>query len=432
METLWIDFPYAGIAPVEVPEQNLLGVYKPRTVKLRYSPLEIVERGFSQPIGSPRLCDLARGCSRVLVLCDDNTRPTPVKLMLPPILEQLAKAGVGKDEISILVAGGTHRLMSEDEIIGRFGQQVVDNYHVFCHQWQNESELSCMGTTEHGTEIWVNRHALEADLVIGVGHIVPHGIVGFSGGAKIVQPGICGEKTTGQTHWLAAHYPIDQLLGVRDNPVRAEIDEVGVRVGLKFIANAIQDGSGHLVHVVTGNPIDAHRRGCEVSASVYGVSTPGEVDIVMVDSYPNDLVQWQAINGIFPAGLVVRRGGHIILVSPCPEGVDPQHPEVLQYGYRSFAEIRALVESGMITNLTAASQLARVGRITAEKARLILVSTGLDEATTRRLGFEYAPTVQDALTLAFREQGRDAKVAVLRNGSEILPVVSERMKEEGS
>lgn len=423
-----VDFPYDEIASVEIPDKNLLGVYMPKQEKSIRSPLQIIKQAFSHPINSQGLVELAQGCSRVVILCDDNTRTTPVKLLLPEILSQLAKAGITKRQISILVAVGTHRIMTTEELKERFGKQIIEHYHVYCHRWYDEAELTYLGTSYQGTEIWINRHVLEADLLIGVGEIVPHSIVGFSGGTKIVQPGVCGEKTTGQTHWLAAHYPIEQLFGVRNNPVRAEIDQIGVRVGLKFIINTIQDGTGSLINVVTGDPIEAHRLGSAISANIFGVSVPYGVDIVIVDSYPKDLVQWQAINGLFPAKLVVKRGGCIILVSPCPEGVDSQHLEILKYGYKSYAEVCTMVNSKKIGDLVAASQLARVGRVIVDYAHAILVSTGLDEATTRRIGFKYSPTVQDALSIAFQEQGYSAKVAILRNGSTILPIVNKDIK----
>ncbi len=400
----------------------------PKQEKSIRSPLQIIKQAFSHPINSQRLVELAQGCSRVVILCDDNTRNTPVKLLLPQTLNQLAKAGITKQQISILVAGGTHRIMTTEELKERFGKQIIKHYRVYCHKWYDDAELAYIGKSYQGTEIWINRHVLEADLLIGIGSIVPHSIVGFSGGTKIVQPGVCSEKTTGQTHWLGAHYPIEQLLGVRDNPVRAEIDEIGVRVGLKFIVNTIQDGAESLIDVVAGDPIEAHRLGSAISANIFGVSVPCGVDIVIVDSYPKDLVQWQAINGLFPAKLVVKRGGCIILVSPCPEGVDSQHPEILKYGYRSYAEVCKMVNSKKINDLVAASQLARVGRVIVDHAHAILVSTGIDEASTRRIGFEYSPTVQDALSIAFQEQGCSAKVVVLRNGSEILPIANKDLE----
>ena len=271
----------------------------------------------------------------------------------------------------------------------------------------------------------MNRVVEEVDLIIGIGQIVPHRVTGFSGGGNIVQPGICGEETTGKTHWLSAQFKGREILGKIENPVKQEIERVAEKVGLEWIINTIQDGSGRLVEVVAGDPAQAYRRGAKRSLEVYRAELPQEADIVVADSDPYDSELWVAAKGIYAAELAVKQGGIVILVTPCPEGISPSHPEVLKQGYQTFEEVEQKVRQGKIEKLTAAAHLVHVGRVIKERARGILVSPGISKEETERLGFIHARDPQEALEIAFSLTGRDAKVAVLQRGGEILPVIKD-------
>ena len=128
----------------------------------------------------------------------------------------------------------------------RFGPDLMSEYALLDHCHDDPSQLVQLPTTEHGTEVWVNKVVTESDFVLGIGHIVPHRVAGFSGGGKIVQPGVCGSVTTGQTHWLSARFEGAQIMGMIENPVRREIDDVARAAGLTYIVNAILDGTGRL------------------------------------------------------------------------------------------------------------------------------------------------------------------------------------------
>jgi len=191
------------------------------------------------------------------------------------------------------------------------------------------SQLSYLGETERGTPIFVNRLAKEVDCIIGIGQIVPHRVSGFSGGGNIIQPGICGEETTGKTHWLSAQFQGREILGKIENPVKEEIEKVAQKVGLTWIINTIQDVSGRLAKVVAGDLVHAYRAGASRSLEIFQSRLPKETDIVLVDSHPYDSDLWVAAKGIYAAELAVKQGGVVILITLCPEGVSPSHPEVL-------------------------------------------------------------------------------------------------------
>ena len=418
-----ISFPYPEINSIEVPEQNLLGIFSPSILKIEESEEEIIEKAFSQPIGSELLSERLKGCRDVLIVVDDYTRTTPVQKILPRLLKESEIGGIQPGGIKILVALGTHRPMTEEELIKKLGEEIPKQYPILNHQWWDSSQLAFLGETEKGTPIFVNRLVKEVDFIIGIGQIVPHRVSGFSGGGNIIQPGICGEETTGRTHWLSAQFRGREILGKIENPVKNEIERVAERAGLKWIINTIQDGSGRLIEVVAGDPIQAYRKGAIRSLQVFQSELPQEADIVIADSHPYDSELWLASKGIYASELAVREGGVVILITLCQEGVSPSHPEVLELGYQTFEEVDQKVHTGLIKKLTVAAHLVHVGRVIKERAKGIMVSQGISKSETERLGLLHAREPQEALEIAFSLMGRNAKVAILQRGGEILPII---------
>ncbi|MBM4277337.1 MAG: nickel-dependent lactate racemase [Deltaproteobacteria bacterium] len=423
-----ITFPYSEFKSLEIPEKNLLGIFSPSIVRVEKSEEQIIEEALSHPIGSLPLSRLLKGQEKVLIVVDDYTRSTPVQKILPCLIEVLKGAGVRKDRIRILVALGTHRPMTQEEMVNKFGEDLVRQYSISNHAWWDFSQLIHLGETEKGTPILVNRIVQEVDFIIGVGQIVPHRVSGFSGGGNIIQPGICGEETTGKTHWLGAQFTGREILGKIQNPVKDEIEEVALKAGLKWIVNTIQDGSGRTVDAVAGDPILAYRKGAERSIQVCQAEIPQDADIVIADSHPYDSELWLASKGIYASELAVKQDGVVILVSPCPEGISPSHPEVLEFGYQTFAEADRLLREGKSLKLTAAAHLVHVGRVIKERAKGIMVTTGISKEETERLGLRYAKNPQEALEIALSLTGREAKIAVLQRGGEILPQITSTLK----
>ena len=418
-----IDFPYPGINSIDIPDQNLLGIFAPSTVEIEKSEDQIIEEALLQPIGSSPLHEILEWCQDVLILVDDYTRPTPTQKILPRLMKELERSGIKREGIRFLIASGTHRPMTEEEILKKFGKEIPKQYLILNHHWWDSSQMVYMGETPSGIPIHINRLVEEVDLIIGIGQIVPHRVSGFSGGGNIIQPGICGEETTGKTHWLSAQFDGWEILGRITNPVKKEIERVAEKSGLEWIVNTIQDGTGRLVKVVAGDPVHAYREGAAKSREVYLAQLPEEADIVVADSHPYDSELWLATKGIYAAELAVKKGGVVILITSCPEGISVSHPEVLEWGYQTFEEVKQKVRQGQINKLTVAAHLVHVGRVIKERAKGILVSPGISKEEAERLGFIYARNPQEALDIAFSHLSRDAKVAVLQRGGEILPVI---------
>jgi len=420
-----ITFPYEDFSPLYIAEKLVIDVVQPR---IKFNPettnSKIIKLGLEQPINSPALKDLIKKGQKILIIVDDRTRTTPTHLILPILMEKLHLAGISRKEIKLLIAYGTHRKMSNKEKKKKYGKDIVNNYEILDHNWRDDKSLVKLDTTKQGTKIWINEEVLKADFVIGIGQIVPHRVAGFSGGSKIIQPGVSGPITTGQTHWLSAKYKGSEIMGKIDNPIRKEINKIGEAAGLKFIINTICDGSGNLFKCVCGEPVKTFEEGCKSALDIYGVPLAAKGDIVIVDSFPAVIDLWQAAKGIFSGDLALKPDGVLILVSPCTEGVSAEYPKIIDIGYRPFSEIENIVKNGELKNLTLAAHLAHVGRVIRGKRTGILVSLGIPKNIAEKLGFYYAKTVQDALELALKIKGNDAKVVVIKNGGSVMPIIN--------
>lgn len=417
-----INLPY-GSSELQfaVPTHNLVGIFSPNQVQPAADPAREIQHALENPIGTGPLHLAARGAKRVVIVADDMTRQTPNPLIVPLILNELNRAGVSDQHISVLIALGTHREMTFEEISRHFGPEVMARVKVFNHQWQDPSQLIDLGCTANGTPIQINRAALEADFLIGLGSIVPHHIPGYSGGAKIIQPGISGAQTTGATHFLSTRTR-RSYLGLAENPVRSEMEAVADQAGLKFILNVVQDSSGKMIGAFAGDYVLAHRAGVFLAQQVYGVTVPAPVEIVLAGSHPCDLEFWQAHKSLYPADILVKDGGIIIVVTPCPEGVSVMHPEVLQYAGQSAEAIEAQILSGEIHD-QAAGALALAWAKIRQRAQIFLVSSGIPLHAAQALKFSNFNSVQAALETAFRQLSTDARLAILTHAPDTLPLL---------
>ncbi len=423
-----ISIPYGDSERVvRVPEANLLAVVAPNPVAPCGDPSGEVRRALEHPIGSARLQDAVAGAERVVILADDLTRQTPVEIILPALLDAINAGGVRDEQVTVVIALGTHRPMTPAEIEAHFGPEVTARVKIINNPWQDPAAMVDLGVTANGTPITVSRVALEADFLLGVGSITPHHIPGYSGGAKIVQPGITGAATTGATHYLSTRSS-RSYLGVVENPVRAEMETIAARVGLKAILNGVLNASGELVQAFYGDPVQAHRAGVEVARQVYGVPVPGAADIVVAGSHPCDLEFWQAHKSLYPADRVVKEGGTIIVVTPCPEGVSVTHAPMLEFTAQDAARIQRFIEEGTITDLVSGA-LALAWAKVRERAGVSLVSDGITPEETRALGFTPYATVDAALSAALEKHGPDAKILVLTHAPDTLPLPGGRGAE---
>jgi nickel-dependent lactate racemase len=342
--------------------------------------------------------------------------------MAPLVVQELLSGGLREEQIKFLAAVGSHRYMTAEEKVRKLGKEIEERFEVLDHTWDKAESLLSMGATQDGLEIVVNRLVGEADLLVALGQVSPHRVAGFSGGAKIVLPGVCGEQTVGQTHWLSTFYPPEEVFGVPDNPIRKRMDEVASVVGLDFILNVVLDEEGRVVGAVAGDYIAAHRSAAQISLDVNVVHLDREADIVLADSRPGDRDFWQAAKAFSMCKFCVRPGGTIILVTPCAEGISAEHPEVEKHGYVGLEEVSRWVEQGRFSDLAAAAHIRNACRVL-EHAHCAIVSPGIGPKRGREVNLPVVLSPQEALWGAFQRHGADASVAILEHAADTFPIV---------
>jgi lactate racemase len=416
------EFPYDAIAPVEIPASHPVEVYTVRGGSdVHARPESLVTESLASPIGMSRLSQVVNPESRILVIIDDMSRPTPVRHIVPPLLAELARGGARDANIRFLVALGTHRPMTEQEIGTKLGTETAARFPVINHEWSNPAELHDYGTLDD-TRVLLNRAMHESDVVIGIGSIAPHPAAGFSGGGKIIAPGVASSEAVGEFHWQSVHHAQKDVLGLRDNPMRERIDRMARMAGLTAIVNVVLDARGKIVCCVTGDLVEAHRAGCDKAGEFYRVAIPSPetAGIFIIDTHPLDQDLWQGVKAMCALECVAPDGAVVILVTPAPEGVSRQHPAVLEIGYRNLATTRALVEAGRLDRITA-HNIVQGGRLV-ERTQAFMVSPGITPQEIQHLGFIPFASVQDALVEAARRKGTSARVIILGMGGEICPV----------
>jgi nickel-dependent lactate racemase len=290
-DTVTVTFPYShtSIGSVTLPKANLGEVISPRDAAAVADVAEAVAAALDHPLGTPPLEQMVKSSDRVLVLSDDNTRPTPVRAILPHILERLKRAGVPDSRIQILIASGTHRLMTEAEIVAKVGAEAAERFAVTCHRCNDPAELVKMGASPEGIEVWLNRAVVESDFVLGIGNVVPH--LGWSGGAKLLYPGVAGAKTVAAFHRVGTEDPIN-CLGRDNMPARRSLESLADTVGLDFIVDTVLTRDHQLHQIFCGNHRQAQQAAQKATFAVYGVPVARRYDIVVASSYPAFLEFW--------------------------------------------------------------------------------------------------------------------------------------------
>ncbi len=384
----------------------------------------MVLKALYSPTGSSALSEIARGSRRVAVISDDATRPTPVSSIIPHVLAELRAAGVPEEGISIVMANGSHRKMTKEEIEAKLGLETAAGYRIDNHDYKAD-DLVDLGSTPSGVPVLMNRTVAEADFAVGIGSIVPHRYCGWSGGAKIIQPGVCGEKTTVATHLMITKDP-GVRVGNVENVVRHEMEEVARKAHLGFIVNVVLDSEGKAVGAVAGDPVKAHRKGVEMAEGIVAARIPRRADLVICGSHPADMNFWQAGKAFYTADLAVEDGGTILLATPAYEGIG-EHPEFGRLLSVEYDEIIRRLDADEIEDRLGAAAALAV-RLVARRARIAVVTDGLTRGEVEAMGFAHYPAcrMQEAVDEEIRllkGKGRAPSVTVMAEAPDMLPVI---------
>lgn len=423
MPTSGVTIPYSTTADLTLDHRNLGEVVRPAAVAPAPDGGAAIDAALDGPLGTPPLEDMVHAGQRVLVLSDDNTRPTPVAKILPRVLDRLARAGVTASDIEVLMAAGTHRPMSGQEIEAKIGPAMVPQVRVSRHQCYNPDALVRVTGPSAEHEIWLNRKVVEADFVLGIGNVVPHPHVGWSGGAKLLYPGVAGAVTVASFHLVGVESPVNNL-GRDDVPARVHLEDLAETAGLDFAINTVLTSDHRLYRVFGGNPRLVQSAGRDSSRRVYGMPVTKRYDIVLSNAYPAVLEFWQAGKAIFSGDLMLNPGGTIILTAPCPEGIGLTHPDQVEYLALDQEELLRRIAQRQVNDAIAAGVCAQLGHIK-KRAKVLVVSPGLRQEDVHAMGFVAFDAVEDALEAALAEYGSETEIAVITHGAETVPVLDD-------
>ncbi len=301
----------------------------------------IITSAIRNPLNNLKSTSLSDQDSRVAITINDKTRPVPNNLLFPPLLDYLLQLGIRKENITIIIATGTHVPMTEDEFSMLLKPEILKEFKVISHNCDDETNLTYKGTTSRGTPVFVNSLYNQADLKIVVGDIEPHHFAGFSGGFKSASIGLCGRKTINHNHSLLQD-PKSVVGRYEDNPLRQDIEEIGELIGVDLALNAILNEKKEILNVFFGRPQDVILDGIKIirETQLTPINKPYDLVIASAGGYPKDINLYQAQKALTHASLFCKDGGTVLLAAACNEGVGSQGYVDFMQGVTSFEEAR--------------------------------------------------------------------------------------------
>jgi nickel-dependent lactate racemase len=410
-----IDFGFGtGIQSVEVPDQNLLGILMANDVPKGLMNEEEVRRALENPIGTPRLKDIVKPGEKISIITSDITRPCPTYRIMPPLLDELYAAGCHPEDITLVFALGSHRKHTPDEMLKLAGQRAINEIN--CVD-TDPDDCVHIGVTDCGTPVDITRVVAEADRRICLGNIEYHYFAGYSGGAKAIMPGSSTPAAIQANHSMMVR---DECCAgnLEGNPLRQDIEQAAAMTGVDFIVNVVLDEHKQIVRAVAGDLVKAHREGCKFLDSMYMKPIDQRADIVIVSQggAPKDLNLYQTQKALDNAKHAVKKGGAIILIGSCKEGL----------GSKVF-------EEWLMSAPTAHSMIERIGQqfqlgghkaaaiaMVLENAEIYLVSDMADDFV-ERIFLKPAHSAQEAFDQAMARLGKDATVLCMPYGGSTLP-----------
>ncbi|MBQ6455786.1 MAG: nickel-dependent lactate racemase [Mogibacterium sp.] len=407
-----------GFQEVDLPEKNLLATLTANEMEHERTGEDAVRYALAHPIGKGLLRDEVRAGEKIAIITSDISRPLPSCEVIPSVLDELTAAGIPDEDITVVFALGSHRRQTEAEMRHLAGDEVYER--VRCVD-SDPDDCIHLGRTTAGTPLDITRVVAEADRRICLGNIEFHYFAGYSGGVKAIMPGVSTPAAIQANHSMMVSP--DACAGkLEGNPVRADLEEAGAKIGIDYIVNAVLDEHKHIVYAVAGDVVEAHRVGCAYLDKMYRVGIPERADIVIVSQggAPKDANLYQTQKALDNAKHAVRKGGTIIVIGSCREGLGS-----------------ARFEEWLVNAPTAHSMIERIGKdfqlgghkaaaiaMVLENASIDLVSD-MDPDFVRSIFLNPQPSAQTALDEAFAKYGGDATVIAMPYGGATLPVAAD-------
>ncbi|KXG76557.1 hypothetical protein AN618_15880 [Fervidicola ferrireducens] len=431
MEVTAVELKYGRkVINLEISKNNLLAVLKAGNIPAVSDERQAVIKALKAPIGSPPLSEIVKEGDRVVIIASDITRNVRNQVVIPAIIDELREAHVPYEDITIVVATGTHRGHTFQELEYLFGPEVTKRVRIVDHDSKNKDDLVYIGTTSRGTPVWINRLVAEADKVIITGGIVYHSMAGFGGGRKAICPGVSGFDTIQHNHKLMLNPPeegggLKETVGcgkLKDNPMAEDMDEIAAMVNPSFMVNVILNDEGKIAKVVAGDYRKAFEEGCRVVEKFFSLKVKEKADVLFLScgGFPKDIDLYQATKAVENSIGVLKEGGAVVLFAECPEGVG--HGDF----YRIIHEFRARREreEELWREFTIAKAVGYMLTLICEKHRVILVSN-FDSKDVLELGMIPAEDAGQALGKVREILGHEFRAYVVPEASSSVLFLSD-------
>lgn len=416
-----LSFPYGiGTILFDVPKKNLLKVLKPNEVPPLKDLKVGVKEAIRNPIGTKRLSEIVKKGDRIAIIINDITRPVPNDQILPVLLEELAEVEIEPQDMVVVIANGVHRPNTPDEIREMVGSSLFNSLKIFNHDAFDTQMITTIGKTADGIPISLNKHVAQAGKKILIGSITPHHGAGYAGGRKSIFPGVSSFETLKMLHGVE---PVRPMLGeLKGNPLHKNALEAARVVGVDFIINTIPNGEGEVYAVVAGHMEKSWEQGVTFCDHVCRQTVPQKADIVITcpGGFPRDIDLRQSQKAISVAEMLVKENGVIILVSRCSDGIGRKDLYEL---LRDAGSPQRMIERFREIGFTASSRKAYMFARAMLKAKIVVVTDGIDPERIRDMMLEPATSVEEAIEISFERMSRDAKVVAIPRADQLIPEV---------
>ncbi|MES9635724.1 nickel-dependent lactate racemase [Megasphaera elsdenii] len=411
---------------LELPEEQVAGVLVSHAheYKAPKSEAELVADALANPIGSPKLSDLAKGKKNCVIISSDHTRPVPSHVIMPQLLAELRKGNPDID-ITILIATGMHRATTKEELIAKYGKEIAEHEKFVIHVSRNDEDMVSIGTLPSGGDCRINKIAANADLLISEGFIEPHFFAGMSGGRKSVLPGIASKVTVLANHCSEFINSPQARTGIlQGNPIHEDMLYAAKAAKLAFICNVVIDADKKVIAAFAGDREKAHYAGADFEMKLAGVKpVPADIVITTNGGYPLDQNIYQSVKGMTAAEATCKEGGVIIDVSSCSDGHGGEdfynnlkNAESIQ---KAMDEILARGRNETVFDQWEAQILMRM----LLKFTIIMV-TEAPQQMVEDMHMKYAASVDDALAMAKEVLAKkgitDPKITVIPDGVSVI------------
>lgn len=415
---LQITLPYGhGTCDMDLPKSGWVGTFLPKRHEAAAPEAELIKKALDHPVESATLEQMVEPGMRVVIVTSDNTRPCPNSVLLPPLIDRLNAGGIPDEDITIVMALGLHRPMTEAELKGSVGEAVFRRVKVINH---DVDDVIKVGRTSRGTPVEVFRPVVEADFRICAGNVEFHYFAGFSGGAKALVPGVAAPITVNCNH---GHMVEDGAVAasLEGNPVREDLEEAAALVGVDFILNVVVDEHHKVIDAVAGAGVVAHHILCQRLQETGIVDIPQLLDLAVVSAggNPKDLNLYQAQKALDNCSGVVCKGGVIILLAECPEGYGNSVFQQWMTSRKTPAQLLADIRQDFVLGGHKAAAISKI----ATNINIMLVTSG-QFAGDHLAGISVYNDPRLAVEAGFQLVGQDAVYAVFPQGASTLPEIA--------